>query len=220
MDASIFLTNWIWTSDWTPEDRLDARIVYFRKSFSPEELPSSRQIRITADSRYKLYVNGRFVQKGPQKPLDLKEWFVDTAELTPYLQPGKNVIAVEVLRYPAPNHSSAAPNSNDSLLRTEIPHLYVEDAVPGTQPALEGRRGWKCRVAREVRIVSEDAQPAPIHVQEDVAASAELAGWKTAAYDDSSWTDAVPKLYFDIPLADAPGNLVPRTIPPMAYEEK
>ncbi len=220
MEMDLFLTNWIWTPDWTAEDMLDTRIVYFRKSFSLEELPASRQIRITADSRYKLYVNGRFVQKGPQKALDLKEWFVDTAELASFLQVGQNVIAAEVLRYPASNHSAASPNTNDSLLRTEIPHLYVEDCKPGSVPALEGKHGWKCRVNRGIRVISEDANPAPIHAQEDVSASADYAGWKTAAYNALSWDDAVPKLYFDIPLADAPGNLVPRTIPPMAYEEK
>ena len=93
-----FLTDWIWTPEWTAEDDREPRIVYFRKSFQIQDLPASRRIRITADSRYKLYINGRFVQKGPQKALDLREWFVDTAELAPFLQQGLNVIAVEVLR--------------------------------------------------------------------------------------------------------------------------
>ena len=220
MDRNLFLTNWIWTPDWTAEDEQETRIVYFRKSFRLETPPASRKIRITADSRYKLYVNGRFVQKGPQKALDLKEWFIDTAELAPFLQPGVNVIAAEVLRYPAPRVSAGNPNCNDSLLRTEIPHLYVEDAVHGETPALEGKSGWKCRVNREIRVLSEDARPAPIHAQEDVTASEAFHGWKSADYDASGWHDAAPKLFFDIPMADAPGNLVPRTIPPMAYEEK
>ena len=220
MDITRYMTNWIWTPDWTADDRLETRIVYFRKRFYLNEVPVSKQIRITADARYKLYVNGYFVQKGPQKPLDLREWFVDTADLAPYLQPGPNVVAAEVLRFPAPDHSAGTPNANDSLLRTEIPHLYVEDVVPEQQPVLEGKSGWKCRVIREIRVFSENARPAPIHAQEDVAFPAELNGWKKASFDDSFWPDAVPKLLFDMPLADAPGNLVPRAIPPMAYEEK
>ena len=214
MDISLFLTNWIWTPDWTAEDDRETRIVYFRKQFTLSELPALKTIRITADSRYKLYVNGRFVQKGPQKALDLKEWFVDAAELAPWLVIGENVIAVEVLRYPAPNHSAGSPNANDSLLHTEIPHLYVEG------DELSGKSGWTCRINRDVRVIGEDARPAPIHAQEDVRASADFAGWKSAGYDGSQWGAAVPKLNFDMPLADAPGNLVPRTIPPMVYEEK
>ena len=220
MDMSRFMTNWIWTPDWSAADEQEAHIVVFRKSFTLEAVPTSKQIRITADSRYKLYVNGRFVQKGPQKAMGLKEWFVDTAELAPYLRHGENVIAAEVLRYPAAKVSAGSPNSNDSLLRTEIPHLYVEDAAIGEKPVLEGKSGWKCRVNREIRVFSEEARPAPIHAQEDVTATDAFFGWKTARYDDSTWANAAAMLYFDIPMADAPGNLVPRTIPPMAYEEK
>ena len=73
-------TNWIWLPNWIPEDDSDACIVYFRKEMMVDDaLPAKKEIKITADSRYKLYINGKFVQEGPQKPLDQKEWFVDTA---------------------------------------------------------------------------------------------------------------------------------------------
>ena len=214
MDMSRFMTNWIWTPDWTAEDRLETRIVYFRKAIELDSVPESLPVRISADSRYKLYVNGRFVQKGPQKALSLREWYVDPSELAPYLKTGRNVIAVEVLRYPASNASRSNPNANDSLLRTETPNLYVDGG------AVSGKNGWKSRVNREIRIVGENERPAPIHAQEEVLASDQFAGWKQADYDDSAWHQAVPKMFFDMPMADAPGNLVPRTIPPMAYEDR
>ena len=207
MDMSRFMTNWIWTPDWTAEDKQDPRIVVFRKRLILDAVPETLPVRITADSRYKLYVNGYFVQKGPQKALDLKEWYVDTAELSPYLNTGENVIAVEVLHY-------GTASGNDSLLRTELPCLYIEGGN------LSGKTGWKCRVNREIRIFVESTRPAPIHAQEDVTASGNFQGWKTAGFDDGDWQAAVPKLFFDMPMADAPGNLTPRTIPPMAYEEK
>ena len=81
MDLNRLTTNWIWLPEWTPEDYGDARIVYFRKELTVSKLPDSKRIRISADSRYKLYVNGRFVQEGPQKALNLQEWYVDEAEL-------------------------------------------------------------------------------------------------------------------------------------------
>ena len=214
MDLSVFMTNWVWTPDWTAEDKQVPRIVYFRRDLTLEAVPGTLSIRITADSRYKLYVNGRFVQKGPQKALDLREWFVDCADLAPYLQAGKNAVAVEVLRYPAYNGSASDPNSNDSLLHTELPHLYVEGG------GVDGKSGWKCLVNREIRIVGEKERPAPIHAQEEVTASGIFRGWKDAAYDAAAWKDAMSMLVFDMPMADAPGNLIPRTIPPMAYEEK
>lgn len=114
MDMSRLQTNWIWLPNWTPEDDSDARLVYFRKEITiVDALPSEKKIRITADSRYKLYINGQFVQEGPQKPLDTKEWFVDTADAAPYLVQGVNVAVVEVLRF--------AANQNDSLYRSNTP---------------------------------------------------------------------------------------------------
>ena len=75
-----------------PEDDSDARIVYFRKEMMVDDaLPAKKEIKITADSRYKLYINEKFVQEGLQKPLDQKEWFVDTANAAPYLVPGQTL---------------------------------------------------------------------------------------------------------------------------------
>lgn len=54
-------------------------------------MPAKKEIKITADSRYKLYINEKFVQEGLQKSLDQKEWFVDTANAAPYLVPGQTL---------------------------------------------------------------------------------------------------------------------------------
>ena len=220
MDMTRLLTDWIWTADWTPADDKVPRIVYFRKEFELREAPGSLRIRITADSRYKLYVNGTFVQKGPQKALDLREWYVDTAELAPYVRSGVNVIAAEVLRYPAPGLNGSMPTNNDSLYRTEVPHLFVQNEDAQSPANLSGRAGWKTSVDRERKIVGETTRPAPIHAQEDVAANAMYAGWMNPGYDDAFWLAAKPKTLFDLNMADAPANQIPRAIPQMAYEDK
>lgn len=200
-------SDWIWTPDWSVEDDQDARIVCFRKSFVLDSVRDSLQIDITADSRYKLYVNGVFVQKGPQKAMDLREWFMDSADIARHASYGTNTIAVEVLRY-------GTSVANDSLLRTQVPCLYISG------PGLSGREGWKCRVRREVGVVTEDTVPSPIIAQEVVQATEVFAGWKKSGYDDSLWDDAVPAGPEDKPLADAPFNTVPRTIPQMSYEDR
>lgn len=212
MDMSRLQTNWIWLPSWTPEDDSDARLVYFRKEITIEDaLPSQKKIKITADSRYKLYINGQFVQEGPQKPLDTKEWFVDTADVAPYLVQGVNVAAVEVLRF--------AASQNDSLYRSNTPCLYVEDCTQDA-PALAGKTGWKCTVNREISIVGEAGRPAPIHAQENVSATNTFAGWKAPGYDTAAWQNAAPKMIFSIAMADAPFNLMPRTIPAMHHENR
>lgn len=222
-----FFTDWIWTTDWTAEDNDRARVVYFRKETEIGEgrVPASHEIRITADSRYKLYVNGSFVREGPQKALDRREWFVDTAEIGPFLREGSNTVAVEVLRFPATSLSAFEVKSNDSLYRTEIPHLYVEDfgngtaGEPGEKPVLRGKSGWKCFVNRQIRIFGEGGG-AGIQAQEEAESLPELDGWKQSGFDDSAWTAARPKMILELPFADAPGNLVPSTIPPQRHEER
>ena len=227
-DQEKLFTNWIWTTDWTTEDDNTARVVCFRKEIEIEKgrVPETCQIRITADSRYKLYVNGSFVREGPQKALDKKEWFVDTADIGTFLTAGSNAVAVEVLRFPAPTLSAFQVRSNDSLYRTEIPHLYIEDIECGhaeddkdIKVVVCGKSGWKCFVNRQLRIFGE-GQGAGIQAQEEAVGIPELAGWKLSGFEDTSWTVAKPKMIFELPFADAPGNLVASTIPPQRHEER
>ena len=219
-DKERLFTNWIWTPDWSMEDDHEARIVYFRKEIHVDahKKPERKEIRITADSRYKLYVNGSFLREGPQKALDTREWFVDTADIAPYLVSGVNTVAVEVLRFPALVLEGGQFNANASLYRTEHPHLYVEDAATDAM-GLAGRSGWKCYVNRSIRIFGK-GDGASIQAQEDASGREELAGWKKAGFDDAVWPTAKPKTLFDLLFAEAPGTLVPSTIPPQRHEDK
>ena len=67
MDKTRLLTNWIWVPGWTARDEEEPRIVCFRRVFEADKIPSVHRIRVSAESRYKLYINGCFVQAGPQK---------------------------------------------------------------------------------------------------------------------------------------------------------
>ena len=209
-------TNWIWVPEWTSEDDADARIVCFRKEFIIDTLPDTLSVRISADSRYKLFVNGVFIQEGPSKG-DLEQWFVDSTELVPYVKTGQNVIACEVLRYPVQAHLR-----NHSLYRTEWPCLFIENYTRGTSsvPDLNGSSGWKCLRASHIRIVGETGFPAPIHVMEHASGTLSLQDWKCPGYDDSSWDEARPYSFHEISPADAPFHLIPREIPPMRHQEK
>ena len=56
-------TNWIWLNNWTAEDKEEPAVVLFRKEIAVTGVPKSGKIRISADSRYKLYVNGKLAAK-------------------------------------------------------------------------------------------------------------------------------------------------------------
>ena len=51
------------------------------------EVPKELWIRISADSRYKLYVNQEFVEYGPAKG-DTQIWYYDEINIAPWLQTG------------------------------------------------------------------------------------------------------------------------------------
>ena len=220
MDISALFTNFIWLSDWTQEDDADARIVCFRKRFSADGMSADqkRLIRISADSRYKIFVNGCFVQEGPQKALCLTEWFLDELDISPWLVAGENVIAVEVLRYAA---ERPGITMNRSLLRTTTPFLFVQDNCADAEKSLSAKNGWRAKRNRGIRIIGETGTvgPAPIHVQEDVTADCDFAGWKQAGFHDKAWEEPRPYTLVEVWKSQAPGNLIPRTIPPMRHAE-
>ena len=84
---------------WLPGERtLPSTFVLFRKSFDLEAAPRRAALSIAADSRYRLFVNGRRVQWGPA-PCDPRWLDIDDADIAPYLVAGTNVIGVEVLFY-------------------------------------------------------------------------------------------------------------------------
>lgn len=205
MDKNLMVSNWIWTNDWKEADKKEPCVVYFRKEFEQAE-----KLRISANCRYKLYINGTFIQEGPQKGT-IEAAFVDEAFISGYVKAGKNVAAVEVLYYP-----EDAGSRNDSLYYSPFPCLYIEDT--GAKEELDGKEGWKYYAADQVRITGEPFDPAPIHGAEIVQGGEALKGWKENGYDDSFWCDAKPYTFFESNRPIAPFNLEDRTIPPMEHQ--
>lgn len=112
--------NWIWTPAWKLQDDTCPRLVYFRKNFYLEQTSAYASIQISADTRYKLYINGQLIETGPSKG-DRQVWFMDEMDIAASLCPGENVLAVAVLRYPI-----TGPAGNHSLFRTQTPGLFLK----------------------------------------------------------------------------------------------
>jgi hypothetical protein len=87
--------RWIWLPG---ERTLANTFVLFRRELELSQAPASARGWISADSRYRLFVNGRRVQWGPA-PCDPRAYEADPLDLTRWLVPGRNVIGVEVLYY-------------------------------------------------------------------------------------------------------------------------
>lgn len=84
---------------WLPCERtLSNTFALFRREVDLKEAPVRALGWISADSRYRLSVNGQRVQWGPA-PCDPRQLDVDPCDLTALFRAGKNVLGAEVLFY-------------------------------------------------------------------------------------------------------------------------
>jgi alpha-L-rhamnosidase len=111
-------SKWIWLEgydDGAPE----GQIVLFRKKFSLSKTPTDPcLVKVSADTRYRLFINGISVSFGPCKSY-LSRWYYETVDISPYLKQGPNVLHARVLRFP-PTHPG-----NLSLIRGPFPGLIL-----------------------------------------------------------------------------------------------
>lgn len=100
-----------WPAHWIshpvdPGDRFG--VFHFRKEIQLETAPEHFKVHLSADNRYKFYVNGRYVAFGPARG-DRFNWRYETLDLAPYLKAGTNVLAATVWNFaehrPVAQHS-------------------------------------------------------------------------------------------------------------------
>ena len=196
--------EWIWYPEWTAADQENPTVVYFRKIFTIYQMPDQMKIHISADSRYKLYVNGLLAEIGPCKGDD-QVWFVDEVDLAPYLEEGKNVLAVAVLRYPLETAKGSL-----SIYRTDFPGLYVQGE------GVSADETWKCKKASGIHFLPDSPIMSHLYIQEQVTANPALLNWQNVRYNDEEWDNAKPRgLELLTLFAKSPMHLLPRPIPSM-----
>jgi alpha-L-rhamnosidase len=95
------LLNKVWPAFWINHPSASASgygVFYLRKEFQLDAKPSRFIVHISADNRYKLFVNGEFVCLGPSQG-DLIHWNYESMDIAPLLKEGDNIIAALVWNY-------------------------------------------------------------------------------------------------------------------------
>lgn len=72
------------------------RHILFRRSFRLDRRPERACLFITADDYFKVYLNGRFVCQGPAPAYPQRLGYLEV-DVTSFLRPGRNVLAVHTL---------------------------------------------------------------------------------------------------------------------------
>lgn len=208
------LSGWIWTGEAHAALNAEAELVYFRKTLALPAAPDACTVRVSADSRYKLRVNGELLETGPEKG-DGKVWFYETVDLAPHLRPGVNTLCAEVLRYPLTGDGC------HSIWRTETPGFYLSGALTlqGEEQPLLADGSWKYKKVRRT-FPAESPYFAPLHIFEKAQAEDWEVRWQQPDFDDSEWLPAVPYLDVMVPKGVSPGNLLPRPIPSLYRRQR
>ncbi len=156
--------------------------VYFRKQVELIGDPVRCVVRISADARYTLYVNGRRVHQGPAR-FSPPTGSYDTLDLKPYLHEGRNAICAIVHQYGVPTFFSQYRDTSGFLVDGQVETR--DQTVPLHTPA-----GWLCRAAKGWRkdVVRMSIQ---MGFQEHFDADADPQDWLLETFDakeSDGWT--------------------------------
>ena len=190
-------------------------VYLFRKQLTFSSVPDKFQIFISADNRYKLFVNGHFVSAGPARG-DITHYNYSALDLAPFLKAGKNVISVQVW-----NEAEDRPEAQISL-RTG---LIIQGADAATQ-IINTNPSWKA-------VQDSSYKPLKVNIPRTlyyVAGAGEFVdmrrhvkNWTQLDLDDRNWPAAasietgIPK-FITTTFAPTDGwMLVPSMLPEMEY---
>ena len=87
-----------WHAGWITHPTAPLRepvVLHFRHGLTLAAMPASYVVRVSADNRFVLFVNGKRVGDGPARG-DLTHWRYERFDLAPLLKAGENVIAATV----------------------------------------------------------------------------------------------------------------------------
>lgn len=196
----------------------DEGVYHFRRSFQLNAKPSTFLVHVTADNRYRLFVNGEGVGLGPSRG-DKIHWQYETYDLAPYLRAGKNTIAAQVW-----NLGKNSPVAQMTIGKTAflMQGNTAKEEVVNTNP-----ENWRVIRNPAFGLIPVTGQMVLGYYAAGATDSIYAAkfpwSWETNEFNDAAWnkpsTVAVADpLYYAYKHGEADGGLTPRTIPMM--EEK
>jgi hypothetical protein len=209
------LLNQRWDAHWIthPSHSLfDYGVFHFRRSFDLNRVPETFIIHVSADNRYKLYINGHKVSMGPARG-DLEHWRFETVDLAPFLQTGKNVLAAIVWNMGEDIPYAQVTSQTAFLLQGNSETEQIIDTSADTWRVIHNQAYSPLPVDKSALRTFIVIGPG-----DDVNANLHPWGWREVDFDDSQWLvpqslgRAVP---YSIRQWSQPWALVPRMIPAM-----
>ncbi|MCL5103497.1 MAG: alpha-L-rhamnosidase N-terminal domain-containing protein [Armatimonadetes bacterium] len=174
--------------------------LYVRKELDLDNAPEATAY-VTCRCEYKLYVNGRYVGRGPGLCGTVQ--YYDQYELKRYMRPGRNVIG-------ALCHNPGV----DTVIRPMAPggFLFQMEVGSGEEKLIiASNETWKVKPAEDYDFNSERISPS-LGFQEIYDSRGKPVGWNVVGFDDSGWDE--PEV-----IGEAGAGLVRRPILPLRMRE-
>ena len=201
-----------WTASWITHPTSPQKeygVYHFRKKFTLVSAPSSFVINVTADNRYRIFVNGEAVCTGPARG-DLYNWYYETVDIASYLRQGSNIITAQV--WNMGTLAAVAQISNQTA--------FVVQGNTDAEKIVNTNKTWK---------VIKDESYSPCSIDngqrlgaymvvgpgDEVNATKYPWGWEQLNFNDNLWTNAT-EIVNPEPVGYGTDNrwtLAPRNIP-------
>ncbi|MCP3735911.1 hypothetical protein M9979_13630 [Sphingomonas sp. RP10(2022)] len=201
--------GWITQAD-TPASA-NPVVLHFRRAVDLAAKPARFPVRVTADNRFVLYVNGTRVASGPSTG-DVAHWREATIDLAPWLRRGRNVVAavvwngVKPIVVPADATPQQRQRAEGAMLFTQTAPNFQQSVATGFRLIGDGkaaaisteRAGW--RVRRDAghgfengwrQIIKSGLFYVAAHPETIDAARADF-DWAGPDEQGTGWQDATP----------------------------
>lgn len=204
--------NWITHPDiWGNEEG----VYLFRKTIHLNEIPKNFIVNVSADNRYKLFVNGELICNGPARG-SLMNWYFETVDIAPFLKLGENSISAIVW-----NFSWYKPLAQISFLTG-----FIMQGNSENENVVNTNSTWKVSKDTSYSIIPIDYLFAYlVGPAEQFNCNYHPWNWMDTSFNDENWINAkemqqgVP--YRGMRWEGMPNYILyPREIPLMKYEKQ
>jgi hypothetical protein len=196
-------------------------VLHFRRALELATVPATYPVRVSADNRFILFVNGHRVGDGPARG-DLAHWRYERFDLTPFLQPGQNLITATVW-----NFGIYAP-----LAQITDRTAFLLESEAGGDTSISTPEGWLVEIEAGQRPLPRVAngfwEYMAAGTGEEIDAARYDWNWNDPTAAGSSWVPAASPIRESIyptankahsadVISDSTWGLVPDELPHMEY---
>lgn len=170
--------QWIWMPDTIAND-----VMLARRVFNLESSPEVSELRITASSKYELYINGHYISQGPARSAPHHQSY-DIYNISPVLNKGKNVIAVRV--HHQHGTKSYHLNGRPGLL------VQLDGKTKDSTWSIKSDKNWKVFPDESWHNDSPAMNRFQPFVNDQVNMNLKVQKFERISFDDTKWMHACP----------------------------